>query len=654
MTDATIPATAVRHHRKARVSASPLQRVRRAGYVVLALQFIGFLAWSTDLYRSFALTYDFAQYQQAWYLIAHGQLNPYDTVHGFSFWQNHSEFLMWPLALFYWAWPHPVTLLWIQDAGVVAGEVIAFTWLCEIVQRHRPGRDGAILAGTGLALLAINPWMWWTVGWDFHTETIAIPFAVLMFRDLMNGRRRAWLWVVPLLACGDVADTYIAAAGAGAMLASRAARRQGFAVACAGAAGLLLLTITHGNLGSGNGGHAYDYLAAAGPVDAQLSLTALVKGIALHPAVMLRTLWAKKTDIWSNLAPDGVIGIAFTWMLPLTLIVLGVNMLWPGLLFTAPSFQYLPLYVLSPIATVAVLMRVARWRRWLALTLAALAVAQAVGWAAVWGPRTPGQWLLVPGPAARTLADIEARIPASAEVMASQGVVGRFADRDLVYTLFGPGSNPVAASTVWFVIAPQAGIEVQSLASAMAFIAALGRTPGATLMTHANGVWAFRWHPPAGTKAIQIPTGSGVIQAWTNPGAAGQSIVSGPTADWHAAATGKRGYVTDELEWLDQPGSYRASVTLSATGPVNFEVWNDNCNRLLARRTLTATGGTETAQMPVDATAACGAPVYSGWGPFRVEAIPPPAGQRLEIRVWSAGGETVNVYRAGLTAASGG
>ena len=39
---------------------------------------------------------------------------------------------------------------------------------------------------------------------------------------------------------------------------------------------------------------------------------------------------------------------------------------------------------------------------------------------------------------------------------------------------------------------------------------------------------------------------------------------------------------------------------------------------------------------------------YSGWGPFRAEFVPPPPGQRLEIRVWAPRGTAVSVYRARL------
>ena len=53
-------------------------------------------------------------------------------------------------------------------------------------------------------------------------------------------------------------------------------------------------------------------------------------------------------------------------------------------------------------------------------------------------------------------------------------------------------------------------------------------------------------------------------------------------------------------------------------------------------------------ELPVDATIAYPVSVYSGWGPFRAAMIPPPPGNRLEVRVWSPGAGTVNVYRAKL------
>src|ERR1700685_1532113 len=89
----------------ARSLPAPMRRMRRmrwAGYGILGLQLALALAWSTVQYDRFALTFDFTIFHQAWYLIAHGDLNPWSTIKLSYFWQDHSEFIMWPVALLYW------------------------------------------------------------------------------------------------------------------------------------------------------------------------------------------------------------------------------------------------------------------------------------------------------------------------------------------------------------------------------------------------------------------------------------------------------------------------------------------------------------------------------------------------------------------------
>ena len=74
-------------------------------------------------------------------------------------------------------------LLWLQDLGVAVAEAVAFTWLCEIASRRlapltastsmlNARRDALWLAGAGLALLVVNPWIWWGISFDYHFETI--------------------------------------------------------------------------------------------------------------------------------------------------------------------------------------------------------------------------------------------------------------------------------------------------------------------------------------------------------------------------------------------------------------------------------------------------------------------------------------------------
>jgi len=622
-----------------------LRWVRRIGVEVLGIKLIAFGIWSAILYRHFSLTPDFAQYQQAWYLIAHGHLNPYDTVGNFTFWQNHAEFMMWPLALLYWVFPHGVLLLWVQDVGVVGAELVAFLWLCEIAQRDRPGPDARWLAGAGLVLLAINPWSWWAVSFDFHAECLAVLFIALLAWDLANGRRRAWVWIVPLLACGDVAGTYVFGLGLGLLIACRGSRRRGAIVAFLGVAAVLFISAIHGNEGSGHGLQAYDYLASPGHAGA-LSMPGLIKGLATHPVAVVAKLWTKRVDIWANLGPSGLLGVGFLPLLPLVLVITISNDLFRGFLFSEPLFQSVPLYVLMPVGTVAVLGWLTRRRRWLGAVLTALVVAQAIGWAAVWGPRTPAQWLRVPPATAATLAAVAARIPPSAAVFASQGVVGRFSSRLDVRPL--NGNLPIQPGEDWFVFSPWAGIETQKPAGAMVFAGQLAGPMHATLVTDANGVWAFRWHPPPGVRRIRVPGGSAPLPAWTAPGAAGRAVLTGPSAGWHVTSTGRAGYVADRLEWPRPAGLYQISVTLSATGPVNLEVWNNTGHVLLTRRSVPATAGRETVTLPADATVGYRARLFGGWGPFQATFGGGPTGERIEVRVWTRGGSVVNVYSAQL------
>lgn len=650
-------ATAAAAYTVPRTQPVRLLRLKRIGYAVLGVQLLAFMVWSTILYRRFSLTYDFGMYHQGWYLIAHGNLDPYNTLQRLPFWQDHCEFLMWPLALLYWLWPHGVTLLWVQDACVVGVEAVAFTWMCELAGRQRQERDSQWLASVGLVLLVANPWTWWTITQDFHMEPLEVLFAALLAWDLANGRRRAWVWVTPLLACGDVASTYLIGVGLAGVLAGRGFRMRGAVLGLLGVTAILIITLVHGNRSSGGGLHAYAYLATAGPTGSSLSLFAMAKGIVTHPLRILQALWAKRIDIWANLAPSGLLGVAYVWLLPLSMIVLLADYLWPSWLFASPGFQNVPLYPLLAVGTVAVLGWLAVRRRRTAFLLAGLLAVQAIGWAVVWGSRTPGQWLRVSSASAATLASVAARIPATAEVIASQGVVGRLSGRSDVHPIFGPGTVSVGRGETWFIIAPLEGIETQSTASATALIGELADMLHATLVKHANGVWAFRWRPPPDVHSIRVPGNSAALLAWAAPlapGAVARRVMTGPAGNWRVTSTGRRGYVADGLAWQERPGRYQALVSLSASGPVNVEVWNDTGRVLLSRRSVPATTGVESVVLPVDATTAYRANIYSGWGPFRAHLNPPRPGQRLEVRVWSAGTGTVNVYGAHLTPAGGG
>ncbi|HEX4090258.1 MAG TPA: DUF2079 domain-containing protein [Trebonia sp.] len=641
-------------HAKARTTVTPLHRMRRIGYAVLGVQFACFIAWSTLLYQRYALTWDFATYNQPWYLIAHGDLSPYSTVSRLPFWQNDAEFMPWVLAPLYWLVRNDVLLPWLQDASIVGAEVIAFTWLCELAKRHCQGRDAAWLAGLGLLLLVANPWLWWTISFDVHEEALVIFFTACLAWDLSRGRRRAWVWVLPVLLGGAPSATYVIGIGLGAMLTRRRIRDMGAAIAAVGLVYSVLLVATHADAGVPLARH-YGYLVT-GSTLAPVGFTSmdLFKGIASHPSAVIATLWDKRSDVMANLAPGGIVGVGSLMILPLMVVVLLANVLSAGYRFSEPLFQSLPIYVLLPVGTTAVVGWLLTRRRRTSFALAGLIAVQALGWTVVWGSHTPSQWLRIPAAEAATLASVQADVSPEAEVVASQGVMGRFSSRLKIYGLSAPNSTvPVAAGT-WFIVTPTTGIETLPPGPSLRLIGDLAGPLHATLVTHANGVWAFRYSPPPGVSHVHVPDGDHPLPAWAAAGAAGLPVLAGQVGDWHMAATGAQGYVSDGLEWLEPPGPYQAAVTLSAAGPVNVEVWDDTTGALLARRSITGTSGTQRVVMPVAAPHAPNAVDYAGWGPFHADFALPPLGQNLEVRVWSPGGEAVDVYSADLTAVAGG
>lgn len=619
-------------------------RLGWVGVALLLVQGLAMLAWSTLLWQRFALTRDYSINNQAWWLIAHGHLDPFSTLLGYPFWQNHFSLITWPLALIGVVFPNALVLLLLQDICLVGAEIVAWRWIREVTAT-RLGGQGRLLAGMGLVLLLANPWAWWSISFDYHIQVVAVLFAMLAAYDLAHERHRVWIWVVLTLLCGDVAATWVAGLGLAALLAGRRWRRQGIALVALGVTWVALVTVNHADLGSTVIAN-YGYLAGPGVTH---NLMSLVSGIAAHPTGVFAALWRHRLDIWANLAPGGLIGIASPWVLGPALPILLADNLAPGNLFAQPTFQNVLLYVVVPLGTVLVLARMhRRWPR-LALGLGALVVANAVAWSVVWAPQIPGTWLHVSPATTAVLAQADGAIPPSAEVVASQGVVGRFSDRVLVYAVLSPSQRiPLRTRDTWWVVAPSVGIETESSADGAALIAELAGPLHADLVLQGHGVWVFHWMPPAGLQSIVVPGLPKVANAWLFPGAAGTRDLIGPPSSWHLVSTGHAGYVLAKDYWREPAGHYEASVMLASTVPVNVEVWNATGNVLLARRSIPTTVGLETISMPVDAEHAYPQHLYEGWGPFQSASVPPPAGNQLEVRVWSAGGGTVDVQHVAL------
>jgi hypothetical protein len=624
-------------------------RLGWVGVALLLMQGLAMLAWSTLLWQRFALSWDYSIEYQALWLIAHGHFDPLSTLfgtYGFPFWQLHLVLMTWLLAPLGLIVPNGPVLLWVQDLCLVGAEVVAWRWIHEVTAT-RLGGQGRLLAGMGLVLLLANPWAWWSISFDYHIQVVAVLFAMLAAYDLAHERHWVWVWVwvVLTILCGVVAATWVAGLGLAALLAGRRWRRQGIALVALGVTWTVLATVIHADKG-GSLISTYGYLASSGVTP---DLMSLVSGIAAHPTGVFAALWGHRLDIWANLAPGGLIGIASPWALGLALPILLAGNLARGNAFAQPLFQNVLLYVVVPLGTVLVLTRMhRRWPR-LALGLGALVVANAVVWSVVWAAQTPVTWLRVSPAAAAVLAQADGAIPPSAEVVASQGVVGRFSGRVLVYAVMSPSQRiPLRTRDTWWVVAPAEGIETESSAAAFALVQELAGSLHARLVLHGHGVWVFHWMPPADLQSIVVPGLPQVANAWLFAGAAGTPDLIGPPSSWHLVSTGHAGYVLDQAYWLEPAGHYEASVMLASTVPVNVEVWNATGNVLLSRLTVPAATGVDTITMPVDAERIYPHHLFQGWGPFQAASTPPPAGNQLEIRVWSAGGGLVDVLQIGI------
>ncbi len=495
--------------------------------VVLAFQFAALVGYSTFLFHRFDLTDDFATYSQAWWLIGHGHLNPVDTVQvpNYPFVRSHAELAMWPLALVGRLWPNPVQLLWMQDAALVATEWLAMTWVAARCA-DRLGRRRTVVAGVALVFLVVNPWWYLTASFDVHFETLGLPFVVGTAYALWCGRpRTALVLALVALLFGDVVAVSVLAVGVAGLLSRRVRRGTGWRwpalVAAAAALFLVVIAVAGADRGSGVVVN-YGYLVGAGPT---ASSTQIVVRLLLHPWHALRVLVGRWPAMLRVLASAGLVGVVTPWGLVLSLGILAPAALNanPAFLTPAIAFQSLGVIPFVFVGTVLVLVRIGtgphdrrptrpeatasgRRGRSVAVVLAAvLGAVSLVSSAGLYGTVATGWWR-VDAPAASVLRDVLPVIPGSAQVIASQGVIGRFAGRVDVYPFVAsPQSFPVRSHRVVFVIAPDQGIESVPPAAAEASVASLERLPGTTVLARLHGVTVVEWRPPPGTTAIVLP-----------------------------------------------------------------------------------------------------------------------------------------------------
>jgi hypothetical protein len=628
----------------------PLQRVRRIGFVVLGVQGVGLLIWSLVIFHRFAISSDFAGYDQAWFLMAHGHLNPTISVWGnHVFLKSHAEIIMVLLAPLWWISHSGLTLLWLADIALVVAECVTFAWMCEVAA-SRPRRTGWKLAALGLFFLVANPWMYWALSFDFHAETLGACFALLAAYDLAHHHNRAWLWVALCLCCGDVCATYVAGVGISAVLAGKPWRRQGLVFIGLGAAFTGLATVIGANSGSGLASYAPPTGGSGGGGGAGgtgghvTHVTHAVRGSGVSgvsgllaspfraPAKFFHDLWPNKLNIYANLAPAGGIGIFCAWGFGVPFLVLLENNLRSG--FSVTAAQNLPIYCFVSLGTVMVLSRISAWKPVVATVVAVVLALSTLGWFIEWFPRTDSQWLRVNATAAAAIARATASITPGDEVAAAHGVEGRLAGRAQMYTL--GTALPVGAHTVFLVSAPSQGIETIPLQEELSILDQISKA-GGRLVSSGGGAWVFEWSPPhVNTVKFWNPSCT-TLPAWAMASNAGRPLTKGPVADWGMVATGAKGYLLYG-GYIRQPaGHYQATVTMASHGPLSVEVWDSDRHELLAKRRVAATGTSAPVVVPYAAPPQVNRPTSIGAGVFRIIPVTAPPNDQIEVRVYSAG-----------------
>lgn len=591
------------------------------------------------------------------FLIAHGNFNAFSTLARIPFLQNHFEVLFFALSFLYWLYPHSITLLLLQNFFAVGTGVVVWLWTGRLLRDMNISRlQQQVLTGLVILVLVLDPWEYWGVAFDFHLEAAAAFFLTLAGYEFYCQRFK-WgiLWSVLTLATGDVAGTYIVGLGLSLLLSSRNHRLYGVGLMLLGVVWVVMLQSLH--LGKGSGLLSiYGYLAVgSGP-----GLVGILRGVLTHPDRVISMLSSRWADLYANVAPLGIVGIVSPLGVGVSVITLLEAELASNLNIASPGFQTLPLI---PYASVGLAFYAAIAFRKLphkvALSLCGALALNSILWAAAWLPHVPTHWIRVSEPAATALATARSYIPPSDEVVASSGVVGRFAKRRYVYQFsefpqnaYHKFSIPLHSPIDYFVVSPFNGVEISPPDSQLYRVVQLLRQPGARLMSKKGDIWVIAV-PRTASSSLVLAESPSVLPSWVLRSTAGHPQMTGKEPTWSMVSSSNAGYVIYGDYWPELPGRLRATIALTAHQHVNFELWNDSTGQLLAKSVIHPKTGEQVIHLTANLPRLGPVGVYRGQGPFIIKPAEPRRANILELRLWKASGSKrvlvnwVSLTRAG-------
>lgn len=650
---------------KAQVSSSVVRFRRKLHwtqeywwYTPFVVQWLALGIFSTIQASRFALTHDFALYWQAVWLIAHGHLNPYSTVAGFPYLDNHFELIMWPVALLYWIWPHASLLLYVQDTALIGAEWLAWQWIRSMVTVSSLNvRFQSVLLGLGVGLLVLNPWMYWAAAFDFHSESIiALTITGAAFAVYRRNPRALVIWAALTLLCGDVAAVALFAVGLTALW--RRQWKTALALCIGSLVWLEVITAVHGNQGS-NLASLYGYLAYTHTTSSSLSLRhfSMLDVLLLllqHPLNGLNQLGKHWANLYANAAPSGLLGLASLWSLPLYMATVVVANLSAPYDFGIPGFQNVIIYTLLTIGTMHVLIYIARHSKIKALTIytvSGVLFLNSLAWTGIWMTHLPRHWIRVPASTAKSLQVGYSLIPHNAEVISNTAIMGRFAGRPWIYGISDNKSGPnysTLTNPFYVVIAPYAGVHYFSVRAQASMLTQLANMSSAHLVWAKSNAYVWRVNKPLGT-VFSFNTSTQILPAWTFHSQTGRRVMGSPPRDWYIAGLHGTGDVINQAYWREKPGTYRVTATIATLTSAEVQVWDATTGTILFQRDVPSTHNHRFVLTGTFPFSKAGPPhVFGGQGLWVIHPAQGHLRNQLEIRIFAKHSSWVNVYRLGI------
>ena len=293
-------------------------------------------------------------------------------------------------------------------------------------------------------LMLLNPWFYVACLFEFHLLAFAALFLVCVLSNAWRGKLGwASFWAGALLLTGDTGGLYLAGAGVSIAIASPTFRRRlaGVAALCIGCIWLAFVRAVAVKANTVLQGYTWLVTGTFG-VSKNFSLWTLLKAIILHPHRQLQMIWAKRVHLYDVLIPTGVIGLISPWMWGTTAVTFYAMTLAAALTFLVDGFNLLAGFFVGAAATSMVLsFLISKRRAWINAgvgLLLVLMLGQSIALAVTQLPGIPSYWYRVSPVQASVLGEVLNETPGNAEVITSNGIMGRFSDRDFIFGLSAP------------------------------------------------------------------------------------------------------------------------------------------------------------------------------------------------------------------------